>query len=40
MIDEQDRAAADDYGPWAWVGGYVIGGILMALMFTLASGWR
>ena len=40
MLDEQDREAADDYGPWAWIGGYVLGGILMALMFTLASGWR
>jgi hypothetical protein len=40
MLDQEDREAADDYGPWAWIGGYVIGGIIMALMFTLASGWR
>jgi hypothetical protein len=40
MLDKQDREAADDYGPWGWIGGYVIGFILMALMFTLASGWR
>ena len=40
MLDEQDREAADDYGPWAWIGGYVLGGIIIALMFTLASGWR
>jgi hypothetical protein len=40
MLDQDDREAADDYGPWAWIGGYVIGGLLMALMFALASGWR
>jgi hypothetical protein len=26
------------HGPWAWIGGYVIGGVLMALMFGLAAG--
>lgn len=40
MLEKEDREAAGDYGPWGWIGGYVIGFILMALMFTLASGWR
>jgi hypothetical protein len=40
MPEQDDREAATEYGPWAWIGGYVIGGVLMALMFTLASGWR
>jgi hypothetical protein len=40
MLEQDDREAAEEYGPWAWIGGYVIGGVLMALMFTLASGWR
>jgi hypothetical protein len=38
MLDEQDREAPDEYGPWAWIGGLVIGGLLMVLMFTLATG--
>ena len=38
MLEKQDREAAEDYGPWAWIGGYVIGGVLMALMFGLATG--
>ena len=38
MIEGQDREAPTAYGPWAWLAGYVIGGILMALMFTLATG--
>jgi hypothetical protein len=38
MLEQQDREAAEDYGPWAWIGGYVIGGVLMALMFGLATG--
>ena len=40
MLEQDDCEAAEEYGPWAWIGGYVIGGVLMALMFTLASGWR
>jgi hypothetical protein len=39
MLEQEDREAAEDYGPWAWIGGYVIGGVLMALMFGLATGW-
>ena len=38
MLEQEDREAADDYGRWGWIGGYVIGAALMALMFGLASG--
>jgi hypothetical protein len=38
MLEQQDREAADDYGAWGWIGGYVIGFVLMALMFGLAAG--
>jgi hypothetical protein len=40
MLEQDDREASTASGPWAWIGGFVIGGILMTLMFTLASGWR
>jgi hypothetical protein len=38
MLDEQDREASREYGPWAWIAGFVIGGVIMVLMFTLATG--
>ena len=38
MLEREDREAADDYGAWGWIGGYVIGAILMALMLGLATG--
>ena len=38
MLEKEDREAAGDYGAWGWIGGYVIGFVLMALMFGLASG--
>ena len=38
MLDEQDREAADDYGPWAWIAGFALGGVLTGLMFVLATG--
>jgi hypothetical protein len=38
MLDQEDREASDEYGPWAWIGGFVIGGVLMLLMFVLATG--
>ncbi len=38
MLDQEDRKASDEYGPWAWIAGIAIGGVLMLLMFTLATG--
>jgi len=38
MIDEDDRTASDEYGPWAWIAGFALGGLLMVLMFALATG--
>ena len=38
MIEDEDRQAAGTYGPWPWIAGLVLAGILMALMFGLASG--
>jgi hypothetical protein len=38
LLGQQDREAAEDHGPWAWIGGYVIGSVLMALIFGLAAG--
>ena len=38
MLEGQDREAPTVYGPWAGLAGYAIGGMLMALMFTLATG--
>lgn len=38
MLDERDREGSAEWGPWAWIAGYAIGGILMLLMFTLATG--
>jgi hypothetical protein len=40
MLEQKDRQASQEYGPWAWIAGFAIGGVLMVLMFTLASGWR
>jgi hypothetical protein len=40
MLEQKDRQASREYGPWAWIAGFAIGGVLMVLMFTLASGWR
>ena len=39
MLEEGDREASEEYGPWPWITGFALGGILMALMFTLATGW-
>jgi hypothetical protein len=38
MLEEQDRHASQAYGPWAWIAGFAIGGVLVMLMFTLATG--
>lgn len=38
MLEQQDREASQAYGPWAWIAGFAIGGVLMVLMFTLATG--
>jgi hypothetical protein len=38
MLEQKDRQASQAYGPWAWIAGFAIGGLLMVLMFTLAAG--
>jgi hypothetical protein len=38
MIDEEDREGASEYGPWPWISGFALAGVLMLLMFTLSSG--
>ncbi|MDX1540328.1 MAG: hypothetical protein R3349_02880 [Geminicoccaceae bacterium] len=38
MIDEEDREPASAYGPWPWIAGLILAVVLMALMFSLASG--
>lgn len=38
MLDEEDREAGNEYGPWAWIGGYALAAVLMILMFTLSAG--
>jgi hypothetical protein len=38
MLEGQDREASTQYGPWPWIAGFAIGGVLMALMFILATG--
>lgn len=40
MIDSKDRDADLAYGPWAWIGGFVAGGLLLWLMFHLADGFH
>jgi hypothetical protein len=40
MLEQKDREASEEYGPWPWIVGLALGGVLMALMFTLATGWR
>jgi hypothetical protein len=38
MLEQRDREESQTYGPWAWIAGFVIGGVLMVVMFTLATG--
>ncbi|MEM7021617.1 MAG: dihydroxy-acid dehydratase [Pseudomonadota bacterium] len=38
MLDQQDREQSEEYGPWAWIAGFAIGGVIILLMFTLATG--
>lgn len=38
MIDEKDREAAAEYGPWPWIAGFAIAALIMWVMFTLATG--
>ena len=38
MIEDQDRNASDDYGPWAWIAGFALAAVIWTLMFTLATG--
>jgi hypothetical protein len=38
MLEQKDREASTEYGPWPWITGYAIGGVLVALMFGLAAG--
>jgi hypothetical protein len=38
MLDQQDREASEEYGPWAWIAGFAIGAVIMVLMFALATG--
>lgn len=38
MLEQRDREASDQYGFWPWIAGFAIGGVLMALMFWLATG--
>ena len=38
MFRENSGKTSDEYGPWAWIAGYAIGAVIMALMFSLATG--
>ena len=38
MIDDEDRNATAEYGPWPWIAGLVLAGVITTLMFTLSSG--
>ena len=38
MIEDADRNPADEFGPWAWIAGFILAGALTAVMFTLATG--
>ena len=38
MIDDQDREPDDEYGPWPWIAGLALAGLITLLMFTLATG--
>ena len=38
MIDAEDRDDSENYGPWPWVVGLLLGVGVMGLMFGLATG--
>lgn len=38
MIDEEDRAPDDAYGPWPWIAGLILAVLITLLMFSLATG--
>ncbi|MEX5728779.1 hypothetical protein Ga0609869_002132 [Rhodovulum iodosum] len=37
MIGRDSRDDIDGYGPWPWIGGLVLAGVIAALMFVLAT---
>jgi hypothetical protein len=40
MLESDDREASTEYGPWPWIAGFAIGGILILVMFVFATGGR
>jgi hypothetical protein len=38
MIDDADRTAEDEFGPWAWIAGLILAAAIVAVMFTFATG--
>tara|TARA_Y100000813_G_scaffold167544_1_gene129373 strand:+ start:191 stop:310 length:120 start_codon:yes stop_codon:yes gene_type:complete len=33
------RGKDDEYGPWPWIVGFALGGLILWLMFHLATGF-
>lgn len=38
MIEEEDRTDPSEYGPWPWMAGFALAGVIMLLMFALSTG--
>jgi len=39
MMIEPDSGEERPYGPWTWIAGFALGGIIIWLMFALATGF-